>query len=226
MSEAATRPTIRGRRTEAALEQAARTVIARKGFFNTTIADITRVAKRSPASFYNYFDSKEDLLAKLAEDFKEAAKERAIGAYRHGVHPRTLIEESARAHWQTYKEQLAVMIGVFQLAMTNEEFAHRWRELCGEAIEAVAGTVERAQRDGYCPGANPRLVGSAVVAMLNQFSYVWLAEGGEAVDVDFDEEQAIQTLAEVWYRSIYWKPDREPAKKSPKSSGTSRRRTS
>jgi AcrR family transcriptional regulator len=218
MSEATSRPTIRGRRTEAALERAARAVIARKGFFNTTIADITRVAKRSPASFYNYFDSKEDLLGKLAEDFKEAAKEREIGAYRYGVPPRRLIEESTRAHWQTYKEQLAVMIGVFQLAMTNEEFAHRWRALCAEAIEAVAGTVERAQRDGYCPGANPRLVGSAVVAMLNQFSYVWLAEGGEAVDVDFDEEQAIQTLAEVWYRAIYWKPDN--------SSITNRRRTS
>ena len=47
---------------------------------------------------------------------------------------------------------------------------------------------------------------SAIVAMLNQFSYTWLAEGGEGIDIDFDEEQAIKTLADIWYHAIYWKP--------------------
>ncbi len=40
------RPTVRGRDTQARLEQAAREVIARKGFFKTTITDIT--SNRSP----------------------------------------------------------------------------------------------------------------------------------------------------------------------------------
>lgn len=45
----ATRPTVRGRDTQARLEQAGREVIARKGFFKTTITDITSAARRSPA---------------------------------------------------------------------------------------------------------------------------------------------------------------------------------
>jgi len=52
-------PTRRGRRTQAAIDDAARTVIARKGILATTIADVAAEAGRSAASFYNYYDSKE-----------------------------------------------------------------------------------------------------------------------------------------------------------------------
>jgi Bacterial regulatory proteins, tetR family len=44
-------PTQRRDRTQAAIDAAARTVIARKGILATTIADIAAEAGRSPASF-------------------------------------------------------------------------------------------------------------------------------------------------------------------------------
>jgi AcrR family transcriptional regulator len=53
--------TNRGRRTQAAIDAAARTVIARKGILASTIADIAAEAGRSTASFYNYYDSTEDV---------------------------------------------------------------------------------------------------------------------------------------------------------------------
>lgn len=46
-------PTVRGRQTQAAIDEAARTVIARKGILSTTVADIAAEAGRSTASFYN-----------------------------------------------------------------------------------------------------------------------------------------------------------------------------
>jgi AcrR family transcriptional regulator len=219
MDEAPTRPTVRGRKTEAALQHAARRVIARKGFLNTTVADITSEAGRSTASFYNYFDSKEDLLASWAGTFQREALERASVHYRHGATPRELVDASVRAHWNTYKEHVAEMVGVFQYSMINDEFAERWRDLCAEAIDSIARGVRRAQAEGYCPTAHPELVGSAIVAMLNQFAYVWLAQGGEAVEMDFDEEEAIATLADVWYHSIYWVASEET-----ESGGTTGRR--
>ena len=68
----------------------------------------------------------------------------------------------------------------------------------------IGDNIRRAQRDGYCPGADPLLLASAIVAMLNQFAYVWLAQGGEAIEMDFDDERAIETLADIWYRAVYW----------------------
>ncbi|MGB3473644.1 MAG: TetR/AcrR family transcriptional regulator [Mycobacterium sp.] len=132
---AAARPTVRGRDTQARLERAAREVIARKGFFKTTITDITSAAKRSPASFYHYFGSKEELLASLAEDFRAMARSRAVQALHPGQDLREIIQESVRAHWDTYREHLGVMVGVFQLAMIDDAFAQRWREMCADAID-------------------------------------------------------------------------------------------
>lgn len=200
-------PTVRGRDTQDRLKQAAREVIARKGFFKTTITDITTAAQRSPASFYHYFQSKEDLLASLAEEFRSSARGRAAGALHPGQDLRALIEESVRAHWETYREHLGVMVGVFQLAMINEDFAERWREMCQDAIGWVAQTVRTAQANGYTPDADPELVGSAIVAMLNQFTYVWLVEGGDVPGREPDDEAAIKTLTDVWHRTVSWRSD-------------------
>lgn len=201
------RPTVRGRDTQARIEQAAREVIARKGFFKTTITDIATAAQRSPASFYHYYDSKEDLLAALAENFRNSARGRAVQALHPGQDLREIIEQSVRAHWESYREHLGVMVGVFQLAMINDDFAHRWRDMCADAIDWVAQTVRMAQRQGYAPDADPELVGSAIVAMLNHFTYVWLVEGGDVPGRELDEQAAIKTLTDTWYRTVSWREE-------------------
>ncbi|WP_340537938.1 TetR/AcrR family transcriptional regulator [Nocardioides sp. GXZ039] len=200
----APRPTARGRQTQDRIDAAAREVIASKGFLRMTVADIVKEADRSSASFYNYYDSKEDLLEAWAREFRDEARARAERAYDQRLTGRELVEASARAHWETYRAHLAEMVGVFQQAMINDEFARFWEELCAEAIAAIAGMVSRAQRHGYCPGVDPTLTASAIVSMLNMFCYEHLANG-QASEVD--DERCIATLTEMWYRAIYWKPD-------------------
>lgn len=199
------RPTRRGRETLEAIHAAARKVIGEKGFLKTTVADIVGEAGKSPASFYNYYDSKDALLEQWAREFQAEARRRfevAIG----GTHPDPYeqITASVRAHWETYRERLAEMVGVFQLAMINDDFARVWDELCGDLVAIIAHDVRRAQRKGYCPGADATLTARAIVSMLNMFSYDTLANGRAA---DADDERSIVTLADAWYHSVYWKPD-------------------
>ena len=73
-------PTVRGRQTQAAIDSAARAVIARKGILATTISDIAAEAGRSTASFYNYYDSKEAMVHEWAQRFRDEARERALPA--------------------------------------------------------------------------------------------------------------------------------------------------
>ena len=68
-------PTMRGRQTQAAIDTAARAVVARKGILATTIADIASEAGRSTASFYNYYDSKEAMVRQWAIRFRDEARE-------------------------------------------------------------------------------------------------------------------------------------------------------
>ena len=89
-------PTLRGRQTQAAIDAAARVVIARKGFLATTISDIAAEAGKSTASFYNYYDSKERWSAN-GRCVSRRARHRRGG----GTRPDQLgaSYEAAAAHW-------------------------------------------------------------------------------------------------------------------------------
>ena len=69
--------TRKGRQTDEAFREAARLVFARDGYLNAKISDIAAAAGRSVASFYNYYDTKADLLIALAEEFHAEATQLA-----------------------------------------------------------------------------------------------------------------------------------------------------
>ena len=191
-------PTHRGRRTQAAIDAAARKVIARKGILATTIADIAAEAGRSAASFYNYYDSKEAMVRQWALRFRDEAGERAAAVTEHGLSERERAHQAAAAHWQTYRHRLAEMISVSQLAMINPDFAEYWAEMCSIPISFITESVRRVQGQGYCPDDGPQLLAEAIVAMFNQFCYIQLT-GSRAPD----DEACIRTLANIYYRAIY-----------------------
>ncbi len=194
-------PTHRGRRTQAAMDAAARAVIARKGVLAATIADIAAEAGRSAASFYNYYDSKEAMVREWALRFRDEAGQRASSMVRHGLTNRERIEQATAAHWYTYRNRLAEMVGVSQLAMVNEDFARYWAEICAVPVGHITETVKRAQAEGYCTDDDPALLAVAIVSMLNQFCYVQLATPRD--DDGPDDAACIRTLANVFYRAIY-----------------------
>ena len=116
-------PTVRGRQTQAAIDAAARAVIARKGILATTISDIAAEAGKSTASFYNYYDSKESMVREWALRFLDEARDRARAAGKPGLTNRERSYEAAAAHWYTYRNRLAEIISVSQLAMVSDDFA-------------------------------------------------------------------------------------------------------
>ena len=195
-------PTQRGRQTQAAIDTAARKVVARKGILATTISDIAAEADRSTASFYNYYDSKEAMVREWAVRFRDEARDRVLPATDPALDNRERSYQAAAAHWHTYRHRLAEIIGVSQLAMVNDDFAQYWADICALPISMIAQMVKHAQRDGFCPGDDPHLVAVALVSMLNQFCYTQLS-GGNAARVD--DDACIGTLADIFYRTIYHK---------------------
>jgi AcrR family transcriptional regulator len=198
-------PTDRGRRTQAAIDAAARTVIARKGILATTIADIAAEAGRSTASFYNYYDSKEAMVREWALRFRDEANQPALTVTRHGLTNRERAQEAVAVHWHTYRNRLAEIISVSQLAMINDDFAQYWVDICAIPTSFIAEMVRRAQSDGYCAGDDPQLIAVAIVAMFNQFCYLQLAGPGLSPAGAPDDQACINTLANIFYRAIYYK---------------------
>lgn len=193
-------PSARGRATRAAFEDAARRLIAERGYLRTTVADIADAAGKSSAAFYRYFDNKEQLLASLADGFSHKVLLRSPAEPSDGPE---FFSTAARAYWETYKENLGVLVGVFQLAMVDEEFAARWRRTRLRGIKVIEETVRRAQTAGHATGLDPRLTGSAIGAMFEHFCFVWLGQGGDESGAPIDDDTAVATLAALWRRSLY-----------------------
>ena len=202
-SEKATR---KGRQTDEAFREAARLVFARDGYLNAKISDIAAAAGRSVASFYNYYDTKADLLIALAEEFHAEATQLAALPYRAGLSGEEALREAVAGFWRTYAKRRGELIGIFQAAMVEGRFRDRWLELRGEAITRIATAVRKAQADGYCPGVDPVMTASALSAMLEHFCYIWLGQGGEK-DVPFDDDLALDALCTIWVKAVYWRPE-------------------
>jgi AcrR family transcriptional regulator len=196
-------PTLRGRQTQAAIDAAARTVVARKGILATTISDIAAEAGRSTASFYNYYDSKEAMVREWAVRFRDEARDRARAAAAPELSNSERAYRAAAAHWNTYRHRLAEIISVSQLAMVSDDFAQYWAEICELPIELVTSMVKQAQHQGFCTDDDdPHLIAVALVSMLNQFCYTQL--GGDGAKTA-DDDACITTLANIFYRTIYYR---------------------
>ena len=196
--------TPKGRRTDESFREAARVVFARAGYLNAKISDIAAEAGRSVASFYNYYDTKADLLIALAEEFHAEATQMAVLPYRSGLSGEEALREAVAGFWHTYAKRRGELIGIFQAAMVEGRFRDRWLELRGEAIARIAGAVRVAQAQGYCPGADPEMTASALSAMLEHFCYIWLGQGGEK-DIPFDDHRALDAITTIWAKAVYWR---------------------
>ena len=197
-------PTVRGRQTQAAIDAAARAVIARKGFLATTVSDIAAEAGKSAASFYNYYDSKESMVREWVQRFLADAKASVRAADKPDLTNRERSYQAAAAYWYTYRSRLAEIVSVTQLAMVNDDFAAYWTDLVrAPHLALIMAMVEQAQHDGYCDDDDPKLTAIALVSMLNGFCYYQFTGDGRADAVD--DEACITTLANVFYRTIYHK---------------------
>lgn len=196
-------PTVRGRKTQAAIDAAARKVIARKGFLATTVSDIAAEAGRSTGSFYNYYDSKESMVRDWVQRFIADAKASVRAADEPDLDNRERAHRAAATYWHTYRAKLPEIISVSELAMVNEDFAAYWSDLAALPTSLISTMITNAQQDGYCQGDDPKLTALALVSMLNQFCYHQFSGDRKADAVD--EAACISTLGNVFYRTIYHK---------------------
>ena len=195
MTDIAERPLgSKGQRTRHAIEEAARTLFAQRGFHGTTLADITSAAGKSPAVFYRYFTDKEDLLAALAEDFLNEVVE--LPTFPDDS---DFFVSAVGVYWEMFKPNIGVMVAVDQLAGTEPRFAALQNRFRRFGTDIVRASVRRAQQQGYADDLDADHTALAIALLFERFTGVCLSVG-------ISDDAAVNTLSTIWRKTLYSQP--------------------
>jgi AcrR family transcriptional regulator len=193
------RATAKAVRTRDDLLAAARRVFERDGYLDTRVADIAAEAGLAHGSFYTYFSSKQEVFLAVVREVGRQIREAVAPAPDDAeLDAYQALDRSNRRYLETYRENSALWALVEQVSTIDPE-VHRIRLLGRRAhVERVARTIRRWQAHGIADRAiEPRTTAGALVAMLSNFAYWWLA-GGDT----YDAEAAAQTLSDIWARAV------------------------
>lgn len=175
-----------GRRQE--ILAAALRCFAGNGFHATTITDIVRASGVSQGTFYLYFETKDDVIAALADDRSQsdalinaiagAEDDPVVGlAVLFELHGRTLGDAQRT-------DERRVAIQGWAEALRNEAIRDRLVANTARVQHEIARLIERGQRSGrFRADAEPQGVARTLVALFRGLTLLTAWDGGFDVDL-------------------------------------------
>ena len=160
--------------------------------------DIVRIAGGSRASFYSYFNTKDDALSalvdELADDLFAAATLEGTG----GATPFDALTATIRQFMHAYRDRSALLLILDQATTVNDTFLQLRLEIRERFASSLEQTLNiRHQRHPDPDHLNARLTAVALGGMVED-----MARGRYLFGQDIDDDQAVHTLAVLWARSL------------------------
>jgi len=171
-------------RTRQALVDSALYLFEREGFDRTTLQQIVSRAKLTKGAFYHHFESKEDLLWRIQDEYIDTQLEIVNGIVKEYESPVDRVRELIKISLQgvtSYRAQVAIF-NQERRHLTGERLADITRKR--DEVEAVA---RKAIQAGIDEGAfNPRLSGQIVafgIFGMCAWAFQWFnPEGSMTID--------------------------------------------
>jgi len=178
---------------------AAVSVFADRGFFQSRVSDIADAAGVAGGTIYLYFKSKDDVLISLFEDRMEKIIQRV----------RSRLEEydSSQARLRVFIEQHLSMVAnhpelaevlIVELRQSSK-FMREYRPI---KFAEYLDLIESIVRDGidteeFRSGLSPRLAKRLIFGALEEVSATWLGFRREGAKSPFDLEEAAEEITKV-----------------------------
>ena len=177
-----------------AILRAATQVFARRGFFQSQVADIARAAGVAAGTVYLYFRSKDDLLVSIFERTMRETLAEGRAAIDGVVDPAERLRRIARLHLDRMGRDRDLAV-VFQVELRQstkfmERFSSTYlRDYLGIIRDAIA---EGQARGEFRTGVNPTVAAKALFGALDEMATNWIltrrkyslaAQADEVVDL-------------------------------------------
>lgn len=189
--------TAQGRRTRAALIRAARRVFERKGYMDARIVDITKSARVATGSFYNYFESKEQIFEVMLTELQaELFTIPADGS--RSTPPIERIRSANRRYLEFFQQWATLWAAVEEAAITNSDvrtMIERRRRTYNERTErAILHWINDGEAS---PRVSAGFAAAALGAMTERCAYLWYVFGSAP-----DLNDGVDALTQLWARSL------------------------
>ena len=171
-------------------------VFEEKGFNNTRIKDITKRANTSVGNFYNYFNSKEEVIEVLVSGLAELmiSKFRELFIYfeQNRIPPISAVKNLFREYAKMFREKKESFLIFFeQLGGMDQKYRDKRNEILdnftNEVEKIIARLIEFGARDQN-PKITARVWTSTVLGV-----FIWWIRS----DFELEEEELIENLTDV-----------------------------
>ena len=153
---------------------AAKEVFARKGFHDTTIADIAKRAGLAYGSIYWYFDSKDELFHALMAVEESALRSHvaaAVGARQDGD-GEAPFRTAVQATFEFFESDKATVKLLFRDAYAlGDRFEKHLGGIYERFIDDIESVIVVAQQRGEMVAAPPRMVAYTLAALIGQLAH-------------------------------------------------------
>ena len=171
-------------------------VFEEKGFNNTRIKDITERANTSVGNFYNYFNSKEDVIEVLISGLTELMiskfQELFIYFKENRIPPISAVKNLFRGYAKMFKEKKETFLIFFeQMGGMDQKYRTKRNEILdnfsNEVEKIISKLIEFGARDQN-PKITARVWTSTVLGV-----FIWWIRS----DFELEEEELIENLTDV-----------------------------
>jgi len=171
-------------------------VFEEKGFNNTRIKDITERANTSVGNFYNYFNSKEDVIEVLISGLTELmiSKFRELFIYfkQNRIPPISAVRNLFRGYAKMFKEKKETFLIFFeQMGGMDQKYRTKRNEILddftNEVEKIISKLIEFGARDQN-PKITARVWTSTVLGV-----FIWWIQS----DFELEEEELIENLTNI-----------------------------
>lgn len=190
----------RGRKTRLLILGCLVVEIGATGYRGTTVARVARRAKKSRATFYQYFPDVDHALLALAEEIAQAGAASAAwtkAASDPAASHRPTVTDRVQAFFTLY-EQHRVILRVIE--MKSAEGDRRFTELRMRFLDGLHTDLVRAARADH-PAAGARTIASAVAPLVLMLAEV-AAHENELEPWSLSAEAARKKAAELAHTSV------------------------
>ncbi|MBB4253085.1 MULTISPECIES: TetR/AcrR family transcriptional regulator [Rhizobium] len=168
-------------RTRAQLLEAGLELIHKRGFEETTIADIAAAVSVSPRTLLRYFPTKEDVIVSWVQDGMTIV--RAELTERLASEPPVVaLLAAARAMLLAFDEKSRFFLAIETAIRSNRSISARKEQMIAELIEEVAHILASPDRRSPLPDVVAYTIAGTVFALIRASINSWV-DGGAAMSL-------------------------------------------